>query len=47
LGLTSVIVSLLPCLLMCAAGICASRMGRKDSGGKPGAAPKDAEETPR
>lgn len=31
LGLTTVIVSLLPCLVMCAAGICASRMGKKSS----------------
>ena len=28
-GLTGVIVSLLPCLVMCAAGICMSRMGGK------------------
>ena len=26
-GLTGVIVSLVPCLVMCAAGICMSRMG--------------------
>jgi hypothetical protein len=30
LGLTGVIVSLLPCLLMCAAGVCMSRMGGKE-----------------
>lgn len=30
LGLTSVIVSLLPCVLMCAAAICLSRIGRRD-----------------
>jgi hypothetical protein len=29
LGLTGVIVSVLPCLLMCAAGVCASRLGKK------------------
>jgi hypothetical protein len=29
LGLTTLIVSLAPCLLMCALGVCASRMGRK------------------
>jgi len=28
LGLTTVIVSLLPCLAMCALGVCASRMGQ-------------------
>lgn len=28
-GLTGVIVSLLPCLVMCAAGLCMSRMGGK------------------
>lgn len=27
LGLTGIIISLLPCLLMCAAGVCMSRMG--------------------
>lgn len=32
LGLTGVIVSLLPCLLMCAAGLCMSRMGGKKEG---------------
>ncbi len=37
-GLTGVIVSLVPCLLMCAAGLCMSRMGGKkqpesDAGG--------------
>ncbi|MEO8187185.1 MAG: hypothetical protein ABI580_07450 [Burkholderiaceae bacterium] len=32
LGLTTFIVALLPCLVMCAAGICAHRMGRKDAG---------------
>lgn len=31
LGLTTFIVSLLPCLAMCALGICAARMGRKDA----------------
>lgn len=29
LGLTTVIVSVLPCVLMCAAGLCMSRMGKK------------------
>jgi hypothetical protein len=28
LGLTTLIVSLAPCVLMCAVGVCASRMGR-------------------
>jgi hypothetical protein len=28
-GLTTLIVSLAPCLVMCALGVCASRMGRK------------------
>ena len=28
-GLTMLIVSLAPCLLMCALGVCASRMGKK------------------
>ena len=32
LGLTTVIVALLPCVVMCAAGICANRMGKKDAG---------------
>lgn len=32
LGLTTVMVSLLPCLVMCAVGVCASRLGRKDTG---------------
>ena len=44
LGLTTVIVSLLPCLAMCALGVCASRMGRKDAGATAGAAaPKDVQ----
>ena len=30
LGLTGVVVLLLPCLLMCAAGVCMSRMGKKE-----------------
>ena len=30
LGLTGIVVSLLPCALMCAAGICMSRMGKKE-----------------
>ena len=30
LGLTGLIVSLLPCLIMCAAGICMGRMGKED-----------------
>jgi hypothetical protein len=32
LGLTTVIISLLPCLAMCALGVCASRMGKRDAG---------------
>ncbi len=39
LGLTTVIVSLLPCVLMCAAGLCMSRMGKKNSPGTAGAPP--------
>lgn len=35
LGLTTVIVSLLPCVLMCAVGLCASRMGKKDAAAVP------------
>jgi hypothetical protein len=31
LGLTTFIVSLLPCVAMCALGICAARMGKKDT----------------
>jgi len=31
-GVASIIVGVLPCLAMCAVGICAGRMGRKDSG---------------
>ncbi len=41
LGLTSVIVSVLPCLVMCAAGICASRMGKKDSGATAASVPPE------
>ena len=29
LGLTTLIVALAPCVLMCVLGVCASRMGRK------------------
>ncbi len=32
LGLTTFIVALLPCLVMCAAGLCMNRMGRQDVG---------------
>jgi len=31
LGLTTFIISLLPCAAMCALGICASRMGKKET----------------
>lgn len=31
-GVASVIVAAVPCLVMCALGICASRMGKKESG---------------
>jgi hypothetical protein len=32
LGLTAVIVSLLPCLAMCALGVCAARRDSQDTG---------------
>jgi hypothetical protein len=41
LGLSTVVISLLPCLAMCALGICAARMGKKDVGAA-SPAPKDA-----
>lgn len=47
LGLTGVIVSLLPCLVMCAVGICASRMGGKNAGaGAAVAPPMEADSQP-
>lgn len=30
IGLSAVIISLLPCLAMCALGVCMARMGKKD-----------------
>ena len=30
LGLSGIVLSVLPCLAMCALGICASRVGKKD-----------------
>jgi len=30
LGVSGLVLSVLPCLAMCALGICASRMGKKD-----------------
>ena len=30
LGVSGLVLSVLPCLVMCALGICASRMGKKD-----------------
>ena len=30
LGVSGIVLSVLPCLIMCAVGICASRMGKKD-----------------
>ena len=30
-GMASVIVAVMPCLAMCALGLCASRLGRKDA----------------
>lgn len=30
-GVASLVIGVLPCLAMCALGICASRMGRKDA----------------
>ena len=32
LGLSSFILALLPCAAMCALGLCAARMGKKDTG---------------
>ena len=42
LGLTTVIVSLLPCLVMCGAGICMSRMGKQQTDGNAAAVPPKA-----
>jgi hypothetical protein len=39
LGLSTIIVSALPCLLMCAAGLCMSRLGKR-SGEAAGTPPK-------
>ena len=33
LGVSTFVLSLLPCAAMCALGICASRMGKKEAGG--------------
>ena len=46
-GLSSFIVALLPCAAMCAAGLCASRLGQKGSCSTSAAAPpaKEAEGT--
>jgi hypothetical protein len=43
-GFASVIIGVLPCLVMCTLGICASRMGKKDSATRIAASvpPKDA-----
>ena len=46
LGLTTVIVSLLPCLAMCTLGVCASRMGKKDAGATAGAVPPKGVQPP-
>ena len=46
-GVATFIVALAPCLVMCALGLCASRMGKKDAG--PGAqtiAPREAQLPP-
>ena len=37
LGATTFIVSLLPCLAMCALGVCAARMGTNDAASAPAA----------
>jgi hypothetical protein len=44
-GLATIIVGVLPCLAMCALGLCMSRMGKKDSaaGTTTSAPPKEAE----
>ncbi|MBI2754339.1 MAG: hypothetical protein HYX46_12665 [Betaproteobacteria bacterium] len=39
LGLSTFILALLPCAAMCALGICASRMGRRDAGAATEAVP--------
>ena len=46
LGLTTVIVSLLPCLAMCALGVCASRMGGKGTGATAGVVPPKDVQSP-
>ena len=38
-GVATVILGVLPCLAMCALGICAARMGRKDGGETQAAVP--------
>ena len=44
LGLSSFILALLPCAAMCALGLCASRMGKKDIGaGAQAIPPKEAQ----
>lgn len=44
LGLSTFIIAVLPCAAMCALGICASRMGKKDAGGTSNAATRAAED---
>ena len=46
-GLTSIIIGVLPCLVMCALGVCASRMGKKDAGaGSASVSPKEVDAQP-
>ena len=43
-GLATFIVALAPCAVMCALGLCASRMGKKDAGtGAQAIPPKEAQ----
>lgn len=44
LGASTFILALLPCAVMCALGICASRMGKKDAGGTSNAVTQAAED---
>ena len=48
LGVTTFIVSLLPCLAMCALGLCMGRMGKKDAATPTSASlPPDGEQSAR
>ena len=45
-GVASIIVAMAPCLVMCALGLCASRMGKKDAGTGAQAVPPKEAQTP-